>query len=237
MDVTYDFSKKVVLITGGTGALGRMLVTKFIGSGAVTISSFFNEKEAEKLQIENPKVELIKLDILKEEQLLKTIPKLISEFGTINILVNVVGGYLGGKSIIDLSETEWDSMMNLNLKSAFLITKHVIPVMKSENGGNIVHISSRTGQQSEGGDSAYAASKAGLIRFVESAAQEFKRFNININCILPTTIDTVANRKAMPDADFSKWLSTEDLANVILFLCSSGGRVINGSAIPTYGIS
>jgi NAD(P)-dependent dehydrogenase (short-subunit alcohol dehydrogenase family) len=237
MDVTYDFSKKVVLITGGTGALGRMLVTKFIGSGAVTISSFFNEKEAEKLKIENPKVELIKLDILKEEQLLKTIPKLISEFGTINILVNVVGGYLGGKSIIDLSETEWDSMMNLNLKSAFLITKHVIPVMKSENGGNIVHISSRTGQQSEGGDSAYAASKAGLIRFVESAAQEFKRFNININCILPTTIDTVANRKAMPDADFSKWLSTEDLANVILFLCSSGGRVINGSAIPTYGIS
>ncbi len=237
MDVTYDFSKKVVLITGGTGALGRMLVTKFIGSGAVTISSFFNEKEAEKLKIENPKVELIKLDILKEEQLLKTIPKLISEFGTINILVNVVGGYLGGKSIIDLSETEWDSMMNLNLKSAFLITKHVIPVMKSENGGNIVHISSRTGQQSEGGDSAYAASKAGLIRFVESAAQEFKRFNININCILPTTIDTVANRKSMPDADFSKWLSTEDLANVILFLCSSGGRVINGSAIPTYGIS
>lgn len=237
MDVSYDFSKKVVFIAGGTGALGRMLVKKFIDSGAVTLSSFLNEKEAEKLKMENPKVELIKLDMLLEEQLLKTIPQLVRRFGTIDILVNVVGGYLGGKSVIDLAETEWDAMMNLNLKSAFLISKHVIPVMKSGNGGNIIHISSRSGQKSEGGDSAYAASKAGLIRFVESAAQEFKDSNININCVLPTVIDTEANRKAMPHADFSKWLSTEDLANTILFLCSSGGRVINGSAIPTYGLS
>jgi NAD(P)-dependent dehydrogenase (short-subunit alcohol dehydrogenase family) len=237
MDVSYDFSKKVVLITGGTGALGRMLVKKFIESGAITISSFHSEKEAEKLKIENPKVELIKMDLLREEQLLKTISQLVRQFGTINILVNVVGGYLGGKNINLLNETEWDAMLNLNLKSAFLISKHVIPVMKSANGGNIVHISSRTGQKSEGGgDSAYAASKAGLIRFVESAAQEFKEAKININCVLPTTIDTDANRKAMPNADFSKWLSKEDLANVILFLCSSGARVINGSAIPTYGL-
>jgi NAD(P)-dependent dehydrogenase (short-subunit alcohol dehydrogenase family) len=237
MDVTYDFSKKVVLITGGTGALGGMLVKKFLNSGAVTISSFQNEKDAEKLKIENSKVELIELNILHEEQLLERIPKLVKKFGTIDILVNVVGGYLGGKNTNDLSEAEWDKMMNLNLKSAFLISKHVIPVMVSGVGGKIVHISSRTGQKSEGGDSAYAASKAGLIRFVESAAQEFKDSGININCILPTTIDTDANRKAMPNSEFSKWLSTEDLANVILFLCSSGARVINGSAIPTNGLT
>lgn len=237
MDVTYDFSKKVVLITGGTGALGGMLVKKFLNSGAVTISSFHNEKDAEKLKIENSKVELIELDILQEAQLLERIPKLVKKFGTIDILVNVVGGYLGGKNTNDLSEAEWDKMMNLNLKSAFLISKHVIPVMVSGDGGKIVHISSRTGQKSEGGDSAYAASKAGLIRFIESAAQEFKDSGININCILPTTIDTDANRKAMPNSDFSKWLSIEDLANVILFLCSSGARVINGSAIPTYGLT
>ena len=237
MDVTYDFSNKVVLITGGTGALGGMLVKKFLNSGAVTISSFHNEKDAEKLKIENSKFELIELDILQDEQLLERIPKLVKKFGTIDILVNVVGGYLGGKNTNDLSEAEWDKMMNLNLKSAFLISKHVIPVMVSGKGGKIVHISSRTGQKSEGGDSAYAASKAGLIRFIESAAQEFKASGININCILPTTIDTDANRKAMPNSDFSKWLSIEDLANVILFLCSSGARVINGSAIPTYGLT
>src|SRR5918994_2039479 len=182
MSVVYNFSNKVVLITGGTGALGRTLVKKFIESGAI------------------------------------------------NILVNVVGGYLGGKSIAELNGTDWDTMMNLNLKSAFLISKHVIPIMKSVNGGNVVHISSRTGLKSEGYDSAYAASKAALIRFVESAAQEFKEHHININCILPTTIDTEANRKAMPKADFTKWLLAEDLANVILFLCSSGSGLINGSA-------
>ena len=237
MSVTYNFSNKVVLITGGTGALGRTLVKKFIDSGAITISSFLNEKEAEKLKTANPKVEMIELDIGKEEQILKMIPILVERFGTINILVNVVGGYLGGKSITELNGTDWDTMMNLNLKSAFLISKHVIPIMKSGNGGNVVHISSRTGLKSEGYDSAYAASKAALIRFVESAAQEFKEHNISINCILPTTIDTDANRKAMPKADFTKWLLAEDLANVVLFLCSPSSGVINGSAIPTYGLS
>ena len=237
MDVTYNFSNKVVLITGGTGALGSTLVKKFIDSGARTISSYFNEKEAEKLKKANQKVELIKLDITKEEQILKVIPILVERFGTIDVLVNLVGGYLGGNNITELGENDWDKMMGLNLKSAFLISKHVIPVMKSRKGGNVVHISSRTGLKSDGYDSAYAASKAGLIRFVESTSQEFKENNINVNCILPTTIDTEANRRAMPNADFKKWLLKEDLANVILFLCSADSKVINGAAIPTYGLS
>ena len=237
MDVTYNFSNKVVLITGGTGALGRTLVKKFIDSGARTISSYLNEKEAEKLKIADHKVELIKLDITKEEEILKVIPILVERFGTIDVLVNLVGGYLGGKNITEIGENDWDAMMGLNLKSAFSISKHVIPVMKSGKGGNVVHISSRTGLKSDGYDSAYAASKAGLIRFVESTSQEFKENNINVNCILPTTIDTEANRRAMPNADFDKWLLKEDLANVILFLCSPYSKVINGAAIPTYGLS
>jgi NAD(P)-dependent dehydrogenase (short-subunit alcohol dehydrogenase family) len=238
MSVAYDFSNKVVLITGGTGALGRALVKKFINSSARTISSFRDDKEAENLKSENGKVELIKMDITNEEQILKTIPTIVERFGTVNILVNVVGGYLGGKNITELGLSDWETMMDLNLKSAFLISKHVIPVMKSSgNGGKVVHISSRTGLKSEGSDSAYAASKAGLIRFVESISQEFKEYNINVNCILPSIIDTEANRKAMPKADFSKWLSTDDLANVVLFLCSTDAKVINGAAIPTYGLS
>ena len=177
------------------------------------------------------------MDITKEEQILKVIPILVERFGTIDVLVNLVGGYLGGKNITELGENDWDAMMGLNLKSAFLISKHVIPVMKSEKGGNVVHISSRTGLKSDGYDSAYAASKAGLIRFVESTSQEFKENNINVNCILPTTIDTEANRRAMPNADFNKWLLKEDLANVVLFLCSPDSKVINGAAIATYGLS
>ncbi len=237
MSVTYNFSNKVVLITGGTGAFGRTLVKRFLYSGARTIASYRNESEADKLKSVNPQVEIIKLDISSEKEILKMVPKLIAKFSKIDVLVNTVGGYLGGKNITELKEGDWESMMNLNLKSAYLISKHVIPVMKSAKGGKIIHVSSRTGLKSGGYDSAYAASKAALIRFVDSISQEFREDQININCILPTTIDTESNRRAMPNADFSKWLSPEDLANVVLFLCSSESKVINGAAIPTYGLS
>jgi len=237
MSVTYNFSNKVVLITGGTGAFGRTLVKRFLDTGAKTIASFRNETEAVKLKRVNPQVEIIKLDISSEKEILKAVPILIRKFAKIDILVNTVGGYLGGKNVTQLGEGEWETMMNLNLKSAFLISKHVIPVMKSGNGGKIIHVSSKTGLKSDGYDSAYAASKAALIRFVESISLEFREDKISINCILPTTIDTEANRRAMPNADFSKWLSSEDLANVVLFLSSSGSKVINGAAIQTYGLS
>jgi len=237
MSVTYNFSNKVVLITGGTGAFGRTLVKRFLDTGAKTIASFRNETEAVKLKRVNPQVEIIKLDISSEKEILKAVPILIRKFTKIDILVNTVGGYLGGKNVTQLGEDEWEAMMNLNLKSAFLISKHVIPVMKSGNGGNIILVSSKTGLKSDGYDSAYAASKAALIRFVESISLEFREDNININCILPTTIDTEANRRAMPNADFGKWLSSEDLANVVLFLSSSDSKVINGAAIQTYGLS
>jgi len=237
MSVTYNFSNKVVLITGGTGAFGRTLVKRFLDTGAKTIASFRNETEAVKLKRVNPQVEIIKLDISSEKEILKAVPILIRKFTKIDILVNTVGGYLGGKNVTQLGEDEWEAMMNLNLKSAFLISKHVIPIMKSGNGGKIIHVSSKTGLKSDGYDSAYAASKAALIRFVESISLEFREDKISINCILPTTIDTEANRRAMPNADFSKWLSSEDLANVVLFLSSSDSKVINGAAIQTYGLS
>lgn len=234
----YDFSNKVVLITGGTGALGITLTQRFISSGASTIATYVNEK-IEAIKPENKiNAELIKADITKEDQVVKLISTIVERFGHIDILLNSVGGYLGGKSVTELDEHEWDFMMNLNLKSAFLISKHVIPVMKSSGrGGKIVHISSRTGLKSEGFDSAYAASKSGLIRLVESISRETQESGINVNCILPSIIDTEANRKAMPKADFSRWVKTDDLANVVLFLCSQEAKVITGAAIPTYGLS
>lgn len=235
----YDFSNKVVLITGGTGALGKSLTQRFVSSGATTIATYLNDEKIEALKGQNTiNAELIKADVTREEQVIKLISTIVERFGHIDILVNSVGGYLGGKSVTDLEEHEWDLMMNLNLKSAFLISKHVIPVMKSSvPGGKIVHISSKTGLKSEGHDSAYAASKSGLIRLVESIAQETKELGINVNCILPSVIDTEANRRAMPKADFSRWVKTDDLTNVVFFLCSQEAKVITGAAIPTYGLS
>jgi NAD(P)-dependent dehydrogenase (short-subunit alcohol dehydrogenase family) len=235
----YDFSNKVVLITGGTGALGKSLTQRFVSSGATTIATYLNDEKIEALKGQNTiNAELIKADVTREEQVVKLISTVVERFGHIDILVNSVGGYLGGKSVTDLEEHEWDLMMNLNLKSAFLISKHVIPVMKSSGpGGKIVHISSKIGLKSEGHDSAYAASKSGLIRLVESIAQETKELGINVNCILPSVIDTEANRRAMPKADFCRWVKTDDLTNVVFFLCSQEAKVITGAAIPTYGLS
>ena len=242
-----DFSNKVVMITGGTGALGKVLTKSFLNCNPkAIISTYRSEKEFQELKADldnlldqttkiNTTTEFIQIDITKENELIKIISNIVQKYEQIHILVNVVGGYIGGKSVTKLDEIEWDKMMNINLKSAFLISKNMLPIMISKHYGKIVHISSRTGIKAEGNDSAYAASKAGLIRLVESMSQEVKESNININCVLPTIIDTKANRLAMPNADYSKWINPEDLSNVILFLCSDYSKIINGSAIPTYG--
>lgn len=240
----YDFSNKTVLVTGGTGALGRSITSAFIASNARVVSSYVLDTEVEQLKKEQEKekqskspVQLIKADVTKEEEVEKLVSSVISEHRQIHGLVNVVGGYLGGQSVSELDPKEWDLMMNMNLKSAFLISKYVIPQMISSRYGKIIHVSSRTGLKSDGYDSAYAASKSGLLRLVESMSEELKKSNINVNCIMPSIIDTEANRRAMPTADYSKWLNPHDLANVVLFLCSDDAKVITGAAIPTYGLA
>jgi NAD(P)-dependent dehydrogenase (short-subunit alcohol dehydrogenase family) len=235
--VKYDFSNKIVLVTGGTGALGSSITKAFAESNATVISSYISDREKGQAQKENKStVQLVKVNITKEEEVIKLVSSIIDQYSRIDILVNVVGAYIGGKSVHELDEEEWDLMMNLNLKSAFLISKHVIRQMLSSKYGKIIHVSSKNGLHSEGYDSAYSASKSGLIRLVESLSKETKESNINVNCIMPSTIDTQANRKAMPNADFNKWVKSENLANVVLFLSSEESKTITGAAIPTFGV-
>jgi NAD(P)-dependent dehydrogenase (short-subunit alcohol dehydrogenase family) len=234
----YDYSNRVVLVTGGTGALGRAITKAFVASSAKVISSYVVDREVDQLEAQiKSAVHLIRADIGIEEEVKNLVSSILDKYGQIHILVNVVGGYIGGKSVVELDEKEWDLMMNMNLKSAFLISKNVIPQMISSKNGKIVHVSSRTGLKSTGYDSAYAASKSGLIRLVESLSEEVKELNINVNCIMPSTIDTEANRIAMPNADHSKWVKPLDLANIVLFLCSEEGKAITGAAVPTYGLA
>ncbi len=244
----HDFSDKVIIVTGGTGALGGILIKSFLNCHPKTIViTYRSEKEMQELKADlsnsfeqsskiSTSLDFIKTDVTKDDEIKKLISNIFEKYGQIHILVNVVGSYIGGKNITELDESDWDKMMDINLKAAFLISRHVIPIMITNRYGKLVHVSSRTGIRAEGNDSAYAASKSGLIRFVESVSQEVKNSNININCILPTIIDTEANRRAMPNADFTKWINPVDLSNVILFLCSDDSKIINGSAIPTYGL-
>jgi NAD(P)-dependent dehydrogenase (short-subunit alcohol dehydrogenase family) len=235
----HDFSNRIVLVTGGTGALGRAITKAFVESNATVVSSYVNDREIEqvKTEINSATLQLIKADITKEKEVDGLVSNIVGKHGRIDVLVNVVGGYVGGKRVSELDEKEWDFMMTMNLKSAFLISKHVVSQMISSKYGKIIHVSSRTGLRSEGYDSAYAASKSGLIRLVESLSEETKISNINVNCIMPSIIDTEGNRKAMPNADFNKWVKPEDLANVVLFLSSEEAKAITGAAIPTYGVA
>jgi NAD(P)-dependent dehydrogenase (short-subunit alcohol dehydrogenase family) len=244
----YDFSDKVVVITGGTGALGRVLTKSFLECDSKTIVvTYRSEKEMLELKTElgnlterqlniPTTIEFAKVDVTRDDETRRSVSNIVERHGQIHVLVNVVGSYIGGKSITGLDESEWDRMISINLKSAFLISKHVIPVMVTNNYGKLVHIASKNGLVANGYDSAYAASKAGLIRFVESAYQEVKNSNVNINCILPTILDTEPNRRQMPDADYSKWIRLNDLCKVILFLSSDDSKIINGAAIPAYGL-
>ncbi|HET7643165.1 MAG TPA: SDR family NAD(P)-dependent oxidoreductase [Nitrososphaeraceae archaeon] len=237
-NIKYDFSNRIVLVTGGTGALGSSITKAFVESNATVISSYIHEKEEILIQKAENKssIQLIKSDITKEEEVERLVSIVMDKYGHIDILVNVVGGYIGTKSIVELDEKEWDLMMTMNLKSAFLISKHVTRHMISSKYGKIIHISSKKGLHAEGSDSAYAVSKSGLIRLVESLSEETKESNINVNCIMPIIIDTQANRKAMPNADFNKWVKPDDLANVVLFLSSEEAKTITGAAIPTFGV-
>src|SRR2546430_3508837 len=236
----YDFEGKAVLITGGTGALGRQISLSFLKSNAAVSITHVTDKEIQQLEstlgdlMKN--VVLIKADIGDESQIKNLVSDVVKKYGRIDILINVVGGYLGGKKVTEMTEKEWDLMMNLNLKTAFLLSKHVVEQMVKQGSGKVVHVAARLGLKGIAGNSAYGASKSGLIRLVESLSDEVKDKNINVNCIMPSIIDTGANRKDMPDADFSKWVKPSEIARVMLFLASDDSKPIHGAAIPVYGL-
>jgi NAD(P)-dependent dehydrogenase (short-subunit alcohol dehydrogenase family) len=236
----YDFEGKVVLITGGTGSLGREVCLAFLKSNTVAAITHVTDKEIPQLESAlgdlMKKAMLLKADIGDEQQVKNLVSAVMKKYGRIDILINVVGGYIGGKKVTEMTEKEWDLMMNLNLKTAFLISKHVVEQMVRQGSGKVVHVAARLGLKGIGGNSAYGASKSGLIRLVESLSDEVKDKNINVNCILPSIIDTGANRKDMPNADFSKWVKPSEIAQAMLFLASDDSKSIHGSAMPVYGL-
>jgi NAD(P)-dependent dehydrogenase (short-subunit alcohol dehydrogenase family) len=164
----------------------------------------------------------------------KLVQKTQGRFRRIDVLVNIVGGFVYSK-IQDTDEKTWDRMMNMNLKSTFLCSKAVLPQMIKQNYGRIINISSRPALKGSAGVGAYSASKAGVLNLTETIADEVKDYDINVNAILPSTIDTPANRRDMPRADFTKWVKPEEIARVMVFLVSDDSKPISGAGIPVYG--
>ena len=230
---------KVALITGGTGALGRAVTAAFVQAGARAAVTYIVDREVpeckECLGARADAPIFLKADVTAEAGVQELVKTIVGRLGRIDTLLHLVGGYIGDLPVAGLPEAMWDHMLNLNLKSAFLCCKHVVPVMQRQGEGRIVTVSSRAAIRVFPGISAYAAAKAGLIAFTETLAGEVLKDNITVNTILPSVIDTPANRQAMPGADYSAWVKPEEIARVLLFLCSEASRQISGAAIPVYG--
>jgi NAD(P)-dependent dehydrogenase (short-subunit alcohol dehydrogenase family) len=161
----------------------------------------------------------------------------LSRFGRIDALVHTVGAWRGGKPVHEDDLANWDFLFSVNLRTTLLCCRAVIPQMLKQGRGKIVTVASRDGFKGSAGYAAYSASKSAVLRLAESLADELKGSNINVNCILPSTIDTPQNRAAQPEADFTKWVEPAAIADVIRFLASDASRAINGAAIPVFGRS
>ncbi len=230
---------KVALITGGTGALGRAVTSSLVQAGASVAVTYIVDREVpeckECLGARADAPLFLKADVTLESEVQELVKTVVGRLSRIDILLHLVGGYVGDLPVAGLPEAEWDHMLNINLKSAFLCCKHVVPVMHRQGGGRIVTVSSRAAIRVFPGISAYAAAKAGLIAFTETLAGEVLKDNITVNSILPSVIDTPDNRQAMPGADYSLWVKPEEIARVLLFLCSEASGQISGASIPVYG--
>ncbi len=229
---------RTVIVAGGTGALGGSVARAFLTDGARVVVTSQRQQEIDELSEsagKNPMLSGATLDATDEIAAAKFIADTESRFGPVDSLVVTIGGYAGGKNLWETSIATYEQMLNLNLRAAFIMARAVLPGMIKRNRGAIVNIASRAAYERSATAAMYAASKAGVLALFNSLAEEVKPYNINVNSIVPSIMDTPANRRAMPKADFSIWPKTDDIAKVIVFLCSDGAKVIHGAAVPVYG--
>jgi len=233
------FAGKSVLIAGGTGALGRAVVLAFLDESAYVVVTYRRQKEFVALNktaaAAGLSLEGYQVDVTDEGAVRRLTEQLLASHGRIDVLVNAVGGYAGGQPLWETDSKTFDQMFALNLRSGYVLCRAIVPVMLKQRSGAILNVSSRTALDHAAGAAAYAASKAAAVAMIDSLAADLKGTGIRVNSVLPSIIDTDANRKAMPKADFTKWPKPEEIARVILFLCSEDARLIHGAAVPVYG--
>lgn len=237
----FDFTDKVVIVTGAAGNLGSSVAQAFLNSGANLVlvdhsrgifSSLFPELIDSKDHLLAEGVDLTEKELIR-----RLADKAYQQLGSIDALVNVAGGYRAGTTVQDTPSETWDFLLDLNARTVLNTCQAVIPIMLKQGSGKIINIAARQGLKGGARMGAYSVSKSAVIRLTESMSAELKANNINVNCILPGTIDTPENREAMPTSDFKRWVSPNALSEVILFLASPSARAIHGASLPVYGLS
>lgn len=234
-----QFDGKVVLVAGGTGGLGRAVSQAFLGEGAQVAVTYRSEKEFSELKRAvdvRASLHGYQVDVTDDTAVSQLVKEIVAGSGRLDVMVNAVGAYAGGTPIWQTDPAVFDRMLALNLRSGYVLSRHVVPQMLKQRSGSIVSVSSRAAIDHAAGAAAYAASKAASVALFDSLAADLKGTGVRVNSVLPSLIDTDANRKAMPDADFSKWPKPEDIAKVIVFLCSEDAKLVHGASVPVYGV-
>ena len=235
------FETQVVLVAGGTGGLGRAVSLAFLEEGAKVVVTFRVQEEFDALKraagTTGEELEGQLVDVTDEAAVRQLIENIVRKHGRFDALVNTVGGYAGGTKLWELETKVFDQMMALNLRSGYALSRAAVRAMLKRGRGAIVNVAAKAAFDHAAGAAAYAASKSAAVALLDSLAADLKGTGVRANTILPSIIDTETNRKAMPNADFAKWPKPQDIARVILFLCSDDARVIQGAAIPVYGDS
>jgi NAD(P)-dependent dehydrogenase (short-subunit alcohol dehydrogenase family) len=223
---------RVVVITGANGGLGASVVQRFLAGGATVVGV---ARKIQSSDFNNPGFTAIAADLTDATAVANMISDVVSRFGKIDALVHVMGGFAGGKTIAETDDATWMQMQSLNLTSAFYVTRTVVPHMRQAGFGRIVAVGSLTATEPHAGLGAYVTFKAALVTLIRTLALENGAAGITANAVLPGTMDTPANRAAMPDADFSTWLKTQDVAETVHWLASDAAGQVNGAAIPVRG--
>lgn len=235
-----EFSGKVAIVAGGTGGLGRATSMAFLAAGAKAIVTYRQLGEFESLKAAAPadsNLEGHPIDVTDEAQVANFVKSCYAQNGRLDILVNTVGGYKGGTTLWETDVETMERMITLNLRTGFLLARAAVPVMLQQGYGVIMNIAAKAALEPAAKGAVYAASKAAAVAMFDALAAELRGTGVRCNSVLPNIIDTESNRKAMPKADFSTWPKPEEIARVILFLCSEDAKVVHGAAIPVNGMS
>jgi NAD(P)-dependent dehydrogenase (short-subunit alcohol dehydrogenase family) len=234
-----ELRDRVVLVAGGTGGLGRAVSLAFLGAGARVAATYRREAELEDLAraagADRDRLEGHAVDATDEEAVSRLIGDLVARWRGLDAMVNTVGAWAGGAKAWEAGGDELERMLSLNLRSGWVLARAAARVMVPRGRGAIVNVASKAGVEPTPGAAAYAASKAAAISLIASLAADLKGTGVRANSVLPSVIDTEANRKAMPKADFAKWPKPEEIARVVLYLCGDDAALVHGAAIPVYG--
>ena len=224
--------EQVVLVTGASGGLGTYVTQAFLDAGATVIGT---SRKIRQSDFSNPAFAGISGEISTQAGASALLNTVVERFGRLDVLAHTVGGFAGGRPVVDTDDATFQRMFDLNVNSFFYILRASIPALRKSGRGRIIAIGSRAAMEPGAGVGAYSASKAAMVSLVKTVAAENRDAGVTANAILPGTMDTPANRAAMPGSDFSRWVQPANVASLTVWLASDAAKDINGAVIPVYG--